>query len=719
MKLEKEPKQPAEWKFVDELRTPIKRVFYWNRSKAVNTEADLSGGIEIVPGFPDSRALLKTAYADLKEFFKEARIKTGGYKIITVEKPGMDFESFQIEVDKKECRILASGTEGIRRGIYYLEDLLLAADGPFLKVGQIEKKVWLKTRISRCFFGPIKRPPFNRDELMDDIDYYPDEYLNKLAHEGINGLWLTITFKDLCRTSITPEYGKDAEKRLAKLSKTVDKCLRYGIKTYLFCIEPAVWDINDPVLKHHPELGGVKFRSGLCFCPSSKIAQQYLYEAVNYIFKAVPKLGGMINIIHGEHVTTCLSSVPATDDRAVDCPVCSKNKPWEIINYALSAMEKGMHDAVPEARLINWLYMNSLEKSAGWYEEITRHVPENVILQFNFETGGELEQLGRTHIGGDYWLSYVGPAERFKKIAESAASSGTQMSAKIQVGCSHEIATIPFIPVPSLLYRKYREMHKLGVSHVMQCWYFGNYPGLMNKAAGMLAFEDFSDNERDFLLRLACPDWGKSSERVVKAWELFVEAYSNYPFTNMFQYYGPMHDGVVWPLYLFHVWKPLVPTWQLDSGTSGDCIAECLGDYSIEEALELCRRMSEKWNEGVAIMRDLRKDFSGNSVRLKDIALAEATGLQFTCGYDILHFYALREKLFKTSNDSKNGILDQIKVIVLKEIAISKRMIELCENDSRLGFHSEAEGYKYFPEKLKWRIDNLEKLLREDLPRGV
>ena len=30
---------------------------------------------------------------------------------------------------------------------------------------------WLKNRISRCFFGPIKRPPFNRDELMDDVDY--------------------------------------------------------------------------------------------------------------------------------------------------------------------------------------------------------------------------------------------------------------------------------------------------------------------------------------------------------------------------------------------------------------------------------------------------------------------------------------------------------------------------------------------------------------------
>jgi len=46
----------------------------------------------------------------------------------------------------------------------------------------------------------------NRDELSDDVDYYPDEYLNKLAHESINGLWLTVEFKDLCLLHLMPNY---------------------------------------------------------------------------------------------------------------------------------------------------------------------------------------------------------------------------------------------------------------------------------------------------------------------------------------------------------------------------------------------------------------------------------------------------------------------------------------------------------------------------------
>ena len=58
--------------------------------------------------------------------------------------------------------------------------MIQSQDGAFLPVGKIERKPWIKNRISRCFFGPIKRPPFNRDELLDDIDYYPDEYLSKL-----------------------------------------------------------------------------------------------------------------------------------------------------------------------------------------------------------------------------------------------------------------------------------------------------------------------------------------------------------------------------------------------------------------------------------------------------------------------------------------------------------------------------------------------------------
>lgn len=719
MKQINEPSQPVQsgWNFIEELQRPEPWVFNWSRTVCHACETNLSGGIRLFYNFPDPSGLLDTAYEGMEHFFDECGIKqNGSYKIITLCGDTGENDSFRIQIEPATCKIIAENTEGIRRGIFYLEDLLLGADGPFLKIGEINREPWIKNRISRCFFGPIKRPPLNRDELMDDVDYYPEEYLNRLAHEGINGLWLTIKFSDLCKTPITPEYGKDAERRLAKLRRTVDKCLRYGIKTYIFCIEPATWSADSTVLARHPKLGGACGQDGsIFFCPFSDTAQNYLYEAVNGIFKSVPSLGGLINISQGERATTCLSSVPATENRTVDCPVCSQKKHWEILHSSLSAMEKGMHDAAPDAQLISWLYIPYTNEFADWVFEIPKHIPKNVTLQFNFESGGTEEQNGKLRTGGDYWLSYVGPSDRFKRIAESAKIGGIAMSAKIQVGCSHEVASVPFVPVPAQLFRKYHEMKKLGVSNVMQCWYFGNYPGIMNKAAGMLAFEDFEAGEKDFLKKLALPEWGRHANAVVSAWMLFTDGYSNYPFSNMFQYYGPMHDGVVWPLYLYPEYKTLSPTWLLQFGTSGDLIGECLDAHTIEEAESLCRTLSEKWNQGVEILKAICKDFENNPARLKDIGVAEALGIQFESGYNILRFYALRERLFRVkSSTQQDSILDEMESIVRSEINRSKRLIELCGSDSRLGFHSEAEGYKYFPKKLQWRIDSLETLLAED-----
>jgi len=43
-------------------------------------------------------------------------------------------------------------------------------------------------------------------------------------------------------------------------------------------------------------------------------------------------------------------------------------------------------------------------------------------------------------------------------------------------------------------------------------------------------------------------------------------------------------------------------------------------------------------------------------------------------------------------------------------------MVSLCKADGRLGYHSEGEGYKFFPEKLTDRIRQLETLLRTEFP---
>ena len=289
-----------------------------------------------------------------------------------------------------------------------------------------------------------------------------------------------------------------------------------------------------------------------------------------------------------------------------------------------------------------------------------------------------------------------------------AAKGHCQFAAKLQVACSHECATVPYIPAPGLVYRKYKKMKELGVQHVLQCWYFGNYPGLMNEAAGKLAYEDFSRGEDAFLEELAKPEWGSDWKYAVDAWKHFADGYSNYPLDIQFQYYGPMHDGPVWPLYLKQSMQPLTRSWKPEKFPSGDALGESMKHFELNELAELTGIMSREWRLG---MTELRK--APLLTHELEFTLAQALDLQFRSGHNILRFYAMRNALLDSPADAAK-LLASMKTIVQEEIENSLRLAELCEQDYRLGYHSEAEVYKYFPAKLKWRANQLKALLAED-----
>jgi hypothetical protein len=722
--LETRPEQPPEneWGFVEDLKRPVHSPPAWTARKPRSDEADLRGGVAIQADFDDPLGRLDTAYADFRTFLEVCGIeqKQGGFVLRIAYIPVKLREAYRIRVSEGECVLEAGDSDGVRRGLVTIEDAVLGAGGPFLPLGTIERYPVIRTRISRCFFGPIKRPPKNRDELLDDVDYYPESYLNRLAHEGINGLWISIAFADLCPLKPTPEAMELARRRFAKLKATSDRCLRYGIRVFPFCIEPAAIPEDSPVLAEHPGMIGHRSGGSVRVCVSTQEGRQYLENTVRTIFETVPGLGGLINISVGERPTLCCN---APDN---NCPRCVDRKPWDVLADSLAAMKRGMAAVNPEAEMISWAYIpNNGTGGRGWgeaaYREAAAHIPPGVILQHNFESNGGKMQLGRWRRAGDYWLSYIGPSPRFRACTRRALDAETRMFAKLQVGCSHEVASVPFVPVPGNLYRKYEKMHKLGVSGAMQCWYFGNYPGVMNKAAGELSFAPFPVFERTFLKRLASRDWGDAADEVVRAWNHFSRAYANYPLTNLFGYYGPMHDGPVWPLYLVPRDLPLSPTWKLDEyWPSGDRIGECIaGTHTLSEALTLCRRMSDGWNRGLRKLLPLRSTLAAESDRMRDIGLAEALGIQFESGANILEFYSLREFLTWQDLTPSVGreILGRLRRLVDRELVLDDRLIQLARDDRRLGFHSEAEGYKYFPERIEWRKRQLRTLLDVEFPQ--
>ena len=708
------PFPKGEPRFLEDLKSWKIAVPHWDgAARPGENDLDLSGGFRVSrDSFPDPEGLLATAYDHLDRFRSSIRFPEAGPEVRAVKCADLSGESYRFKVDASRVTVEAGNTEGARRGLYYFEEQLCASKGPFLPVGCTRRDNWLKNRISRCFFGPIKRPPFNIDELMNDIDYYPDPYLDRLAQEGINGLWLTIIFREICTTSFLPQ-DPDAEKRREKLRRSVEKCRRYGIKLWVFAIEPASWKRENPKPDALP--AGPDCYQGKLFCPDSENSAKYLYECTNSLFKAVPHLGGLMLISLGERPTSCVSGGTFGGGFTLPCQKKCKLTVGEIFAKVLKPMRQGIKDANPEAEMISWLYQPQPMQAHPWIYELPTQLTPEIILAYNFESSCTKLQLGKVRVGGDYWLSCIGPSDRFGRMAE-AASGHCAFAAKMQVGCSHEVATIPFVPAPGILYRKYKEMRRCGVSHVIQCWYFGNYPGTMNRAAGALAYEDFSSSEEEFLTRLAGPEWGPRAADMAEVWKMLGEAYMQYPLGYEFQYYGPMHDGVVWPLHLRSVLRKLPRTWKPELDPAGDAVGEFLNNFDLAEMTVLSRQLSDAWNAAWKKSRAFAGEFAGDRAREMDSSLIEALDCQFRAGADIIEFYFRRNRMLD-GQGSPAATADALEQIVRNQIEVSDRMAELCELDPRLGYHSEAEVYKYFPEKLRWRIKTLQYLLDEEFPK--
>ncbi len=700
-------KQPS-LSFLAGLKSPIwsEKPDGFGKRKPKSGEIDVSG-MYLDIEFPDPEGLLETVYDDFTLFLRVMEIAGPRVPVRIVQAGTPVFEAFRVRVEEGAVTVESADTEGVRRALIWIEDELRRSESPYLPQGVVERIPHIRARITRCFFSPINRPPKYGDELSDDIDYYPDEYLNRIMHDGANGVWIYTRFSDLISSSYLTHYGKGREARIRKLNRVIAKCARYGIGVYVFEIEPAA--LTDEEAEKYPEAAGAHaYGNRRTFCTNTRFGRAFCEEAGRRLFEDAPGLAGYISITYGERTTSCASAY-----RTCDCPRCAGIAPGKVLAQAVDSLTAGMKAQKPEAVLVSWTYGHR-EWSNEDIIEYIKASPDGVALMQNFDDMGYEDQLGRMRLAVDYWLSYVGPSELFRITAEEARANGREMFAKMQVCCSHEVASVPYIPVPGIIYKKYRAARELGVTGVMQCWYFGNYPSLMSKAAGELAFEDFSGGEEAFLEEMAAIEWGRTrAATVVRAWKYFESAYRQYPVNVMFSYYGPMHDSVVWALQLEPKNFSLPRSWQTLDPTDGDRIAECLlSGHTLDEAVTLVNRMAERWNEGLKEMESLECVTAGQKEQL---SVARALGLLFEGGRDVLEFYRLRDRLGR--GEAPSGHLEAMQAIVERGIRQSEAMKRLCEADGRLGYHSEGEGYKYFAEKLDWRIGRLKELLETEFPR--
>ncbi|MBQ3116361.1 MAG: hypothetical protein IJC07_04960 [Clostridia bacterium] len=708
-------KQPPK-DFIEDLTRPMhdKAPSNWNKRERKEGEIFVSS-LKLCFDFPDNEGLLDTIYEDFKSFMACSNIKQGEDGIILKTTKGQTpcKEAYIIDVTENQITITADDTEGIRRALIHIEDLMTANEGAFLKLGKIERQPFMKTRISRCFFSP---PSHNDNhgmvnELEDDnVDYYPEAYLNRLMHDGINGLWIGANFRDILKSDIFPENGANAEKCLKKLKAISDRCRKYGIGIYIFSVEPAS-TYRNPALEKRTDLHGGSAWGGAIrlFCTSTPEFTAYVKECVTRLWQAVPHLAGFINITVGEACSGCGSTV------IFDCPRC--NEKFGTRGKTLAVSEKifadAMKEVAPEAEFISWTYAQR-----GWdtetFHDSLEERDSGVIHMQNFEDFGKQMQLGRERTLYDYWLAYVGPGKIMTDSLEVNKRRGIKTYAKLQICTSFDFSSVPYVPAPGILFDKFLYMSQNGISGALLCWYFGNYPGLMNKAACELAFTDFNKGKRAFLEELASYYWGSDAKKVASAWEKFEESYKNIPLSKSFEWFSPLCDAPVRPLHLKPVDVAMPSSWKYIETVDSDRIGEALLDgHTIEEAELLTSTMKDLWTQGIKLLEEACDQDSLACIDQK--AIAKTIQILIDSGNNLIRFYLLR-RLLGIGKGSPSEILDLMEEIVLKEKEHSRELIPLREKFRYLGYMSEANGFKFFEEKLLWRIGELDKLIKTEFP---
>ena len=632
-------------------------------------------------------------------------------KILTVKKDtNLVSEAFKVTLEGNQLTIVAGDDSGIRYGIYELEDLLKAG-----KEGAYEFYPAIKYRITRSCFSPNSRPPMRLDEFIDEVDYYPEAYLDRLAHERMNGVWITIYLNEMPSSFFPQRNIELATRKLSKLQKVVDKCARYGIKCYLFCSEPKGFNNNGfnaftaEDLAQHPELGGHKQNDITDFCTSSKAGKAYLTETISYIFSHVNNLGGMINIMTLEGSYPCGTRKLYPQVNNCNCQLCNKRSVADIFSEIASIFSSAIKKHQPAAEFFGWFYSAIHYPGEPENElrlQIAEKWPKDCFFLYNCETGGEVEQANKTRVVLDYSLSYPGPSQFWKELSKRCS----KVAAKIQTGCSHGDASIPYLPVPEILYDRYEGLLKHNCQAVMQCWYFGASPGIMNRAAGILSFLPFPKNKTQFGIKLCQNIWGKNANKAAKAMAEFSQAIRFFPEALEFKWYGPLHHELVFPWHLNPVSQPLAPSYTLGTPiNSGDMIGECCDyEFTPAEIKQLLSQMKEYWYKGLSQLQKI----SATPPQVKETNLAEFIYLQISGTLRWFEFYRLRNEMILL----KKANVKALEEIILAEISDCKRAIQLCESDPRLGYHAEVETYLIYPEKLRARITLLEYLLTCELP---
>ena len=641
----------------------------------------LYGGVTFIGG---NGVVIENAKKDFLDFLKVSAKIDGALKgdLVTIEFINdpltlgefNEYKGRVITVSENKIVINAYDERGWASALYDLELLMEREKAPILKKGQIKNKPIFSPRMTHSAF---------------DMDFFPNEYLIKLAKEGIDAIIIFVR-----------GINKNMLHEQVDYNDLIERANSFGLDVYAYC-----------VLKnfHHPE---------------EENAEQLYEEVYGKFFEAHNKLKGMIFV--GESV-----EFPSRDEHVgglsgghyasggVDNIPDGKPGPgfWPCNDYPqwLRLIKKVVNKYKPDAELVFWTY------NWGYAPEedrlkLIRELPEDITLLVTWVTFQSYRIGNAVGQTCDYTLAMATAGDYFKSEAKVAKEKNIKLYTMSNTsGRTWDFGVIPYEPMPRQWKRRYdqmREFNKLyGLKGVMECHHYGLTPSFISRFE-KYCFEyggDLTGNTttEQYLDTVMQEFFGKDAQMVKSALEYASQAIRYYIPSDEMQY-GPMRISTAYPLCLREQMKP--PEYQ--KVYFGLIICNTLLkpiEYGRASAYSVRQRAETRSLEKMVVLlvkaiKGLEQIDSPEEQTERLLNLLRFMKCTVKTAVNARKFYFLRCKLFACESNFKlKAIIKKIKKIAEVEIANSLESIAYLEKDSSLGYEV-SMGYACSKERVDWKI---------------
>lgn len=571
-------------------------------------------------------------------------------------------------------------------------------------------------RSPRSSFGEVPHDlDDGRDETMCAVDAYTDEELEAIAAEGFNGIWIHGILRNMVQSTVFPEFGALADSHQDAVRRLIERAARFGIKVYIYMQPPRGIPAASHFWQQHADVAGadeVWDDSVMrCLCTSTGKVRRYLRESSEALVRSLEGLGGLILITASEYPSHCWARSGYVLDaagragpyRRSACPRCAGRSPVEIVNEVIEIVHAGAKAADPRVEVIAWNWSwNAYEPDPS--ERIVNNLPTGVIVMADFERGGRKLILGRERVIDEYSLVYPGPSVRFTSATDCARAAGLRVMAKLQIGATHELATVPNLPLVANLYEKARFLKSGRFAGFMGCWNFGNM-----RTVNTAAFHSFLSTDAPGDKRTALEIFAESyfpgcrPERVADAWEAFSAAADHYPFCVPMLYGGPINYAVAYPLRPGPITdeRPCGPSWyHLEN--RGESLEESLGDFSLGEVIEAFAMMTAGWERGLEALEE----------GLAATATTSHAGQELNTATVCLHVLRSTRNLYRCWQlrcQWDDTSMEAYQAIASDELEHLRDLLPILKQDWRQGFHGEAFVHFFDAEAVTSKIREIER----------